>query len=281
MFTTFVSTETLAQHLNDPNWIILDTRFDLMQPAAGRQAYNAAHIPGAHFLDLNEDLADPSHAGAGRHPLPDAQRFAAKLSALGVDRSKQVVVYDGGSMMFVGRAWWMLRWLGHDAVCGLDGGYAAWENERRAVSSQAPVPLPSNFAPSIRDHTQVATEVVLSGLAQRAHLLIDARSPERYRGDVEPIDPVAGHIPGAQNRPFGRNLGTNGKLLPVEQLRAQFNDLLAGRAPSKVVHTCGSGVSSIANMMAMEHAGLNGSRLYVGSWSAWSADASRPMAKGG
>lgn len=280
MFTTIVSTDQLQAHLDDPSWVIVDTRFDLMNPALGRQSYEAAHIPGAHYLDLNLDLAAPPNGRNGRHPLPEPQDFAATLGALGIDHSKQVVVYDGGSMMFVGRLWWMLRWLGHDAVAILDGGYAAWEREGRVVSCAPPARVATTFTPRVREQMRVSADTILSGLAQSAHLVIDARAPERFSGDAEPIDPVAGHIPGAKNRPFSQNLGADGKLVPAAQLREQFQALLGGRDPSEVVHSCGSGVSAIANLIAMEVAGLSGSRLYPGSWSEWSADPSRPVEKG-
>ena len=289
MHTTIVSTQTLSENLTNPDWVIVDTRFDLMNAAWGRQAYVASHIPGAHFFDLNDDLASKPSAGArqgGRHPLPDLDVFLKKLGAIGVSAGTQVVVYDQGSMMFVGRLWWMLRaWLGHASVAVLDGGYAAWEKELRTVSSAKPgsaIPAAQNkhFLANISPNFAVSADSILSGLAQRAHAIVDARSPERYRGDVEPIDPVGGHIPGALNRPFPKNVGADGKLLPAAQLRSEFETLLAGRAPQEVVHSCGSGVSACANLLAMEVAGLTGSKLYAGSWSDWSSDPSRPVVTG-
>jgi thiosulfate/3-mercaptopyruvate sulfurtransferase len=280
MFNVLVSTDELQAHLSDPNWVVIDVRFDLMNPALGRQAYVASHIPGAQFMDLNDDLAGTPNGRNGRHPLPDIATFASKLGAMGVDASKQVVVYDGGSMMFVGRLWWMLRWLGHDAVAVLDGGYAAWEKELRVVSSAPAAPRPTSFVAHPREHLRVSADTVLAGLAQSAHIVIDARAPERFSGASEPIDPVGGHIPGARNHPFAKNLGADGKLVPTAQLRAQFEALLSGRSAHEVVHSCGSGVSALANMIAMEAAGLTGSRLYTGSWSEWSSDPSRPVETG-
>jgi thiosulfate/3-mercaptopyruvate sulfurtransferase len=281
MYTTIVSTQTLSENLSNPNWVIVDTRFDLMNAQWGKQAYAAAHIPGAHFMDLNDDLASKPGSRGGRHPLPDLELFTKKLGAMGITAGTQVVVYDQGSMMFVGRLWWMLReWLGHASVAVLDGGYAAWEKELRTVSSAEPAAQKGHFSPQIPKTFSVAAESVLAGLAQSAHCLIDARAPERYRGEVEPIDAMAGHIPGALNRPFAKNLGADGKLLSAAQLRTEFESLLAGRAPQEVVHSCGSGVSACANLLAMEVAGLSGSKLYPGSWSDWSSDPSRPVAKG-
>jgi thiosulfate/3-mercaptopyruvate sulfurtransferase len=280
MFNTIVSTDQLQSHLTHPDWVIVDVRFDLTNPALGRQAYEAAHIPGAVYMDLNDDLAGTPTGQNGRHPLPDVDVLVKTLGRLGIDERKQVIVYDGGSMMFVGRLWWMLRWLGHDAVAILDGGYAAWEREGRAVSSARPQPRSTSFVPNLRPGLQVDTDTILCGLAQRAQLIVDARSPERFSGLTEPIDAIGGHIPGARNWPFAKNLTSEGKLVPTAQLRTQFEALLAGRAPTEVVHSCGSGVSALANMIAMEAAGLTGSRLYVGSWSKWSADPSRPVAQG-
>ncbi len=282
MHTTAISTQTLSENLTNPNWVIVDTRFDLMNAAWGKQAYAASHIPGAHFFDLNDDLArKPSGGRGGRHPLPDVALFTKKLGAIGVMAGTQVVVYDQGSMMFVGRLWWMLRdWLGHASVAVLDGGYAAWEKELRTVSSTIPAAQNKHFSANISPDFAVSADVILSGLAQSAHVIVDARAPERYRGEVEPIDPVGGHIPGALNRPFPKNVGPDGKLLPAAQLRSEFEALLAGRAPQAVVHSCGSGVSACANLLAMEVAGLTGSKLYAGAWSDWSSDPSRPVAKG-
>ncbi len=280
MYTTIVSTDTLAQHLNEASWIVVDTRSDLMNPQMGRQSYDAAHIPGAFFMELATDLAGPMTGRNGRHPLPAPNALAATLGAIGITAGKQVVVLDQGTMMFAGRLWWMLKWLGHEAVAVLDGGMLAWERELRSVSSAPPRAHPAVFTPHEQPGRRVMADTVLSGLAQGAHTIIDARSPERYRGEVEPIDPVGGHIPGALNRPFGKNLGSDGKLLPAAQLRAEFEALLAGRDVTTVVHSCGSGVSALANMIAMEHAGLTGSRLYAGSWSEWSSDPSRPVETG-
>jgi thiosulfate/3-mercaptopyruvate sulfurtransferase len=281
MHTTIISTQTLSENLSNPNWVIVDTRFDLMNAQWGKQSYAASHIPGAHFFDLNDDLASKPGARGGRHPLPDADVFAKKLGAIGITAGKQVVVYDQGSMMFVGRLWWMLReWLGHDAVAVLDGGYAAWEKELRTISSAIPAAQNKHFSANISQNFVVSADTVLAGLAQNAHCLIDARAPERYRGEVEPIDAMAGHIPGALNRPFPKNVGADGKLLPAAQLREEFEKMLAGRTPEEVVHSCGSGVSACANLLAMEVAGLTGSKLYAGSWSDWSSDPSRPVAKG-
>jgi thiosulfate/3-mercaptopyruvate sulfurtransferase len=280
MYSTLISTADLALHLADPSLVVVDVRHDLGQPDTwGEAEYRRAHIPGARFVHMDGDLAAPKTGMNGRHPLPSAEASAALFGRLGVDASKQVVAYDQGPGSYAARLWWMLRWLGHDAVAVLDGGYAVWEREGRPVTTDVPAVVPASFiarpsAPVVDVATVAAT------LGSPSMLLVDARGRERFRGDVEPIDKVAGHIPGAINRPYTDNLAADGRFKPARELRADFSALIGDRAPSAIVHTCGSGVTACHNLLAMEHAGLGGARLYPGSWSEWSADPARPIARG-
>jgi len=278
MFTTLVSTDELARHLDDPRWVVFDCRHDLSQPGLGRAEYLQSHVPGARFLHMDEDLSRPPRAGEGRHPLPEAAAFAAKLAAGGVGPDSQVVAYDAHGGVNAARAWWMLRWLGHDAAAVLDGDFRKWQREGRPVGAEVPRPAPARFEPRPRP-LAVDADFLLARLREPGMRLVDARSGERYRGEVEPIDPVAGHIPGSLNRFVRENLA-GGAFKPPAQLRAEFEALLAGLAPEAVVHSCGSGVAACHNLLAMEIAGLGGSRLYPGSWSEWIADPARPRAAG-
>jgi len=263
--------------------VLLDTSFDLADPAAGERSYREGHLPGAHYLHLDRDLADHTHApGApfrGRHPLPARETFAATLGRLGIGPSTQVVVYDRQGATFAARAWWMLRWLGHREVAVLDGGLQAWTVAGGALSQEPPAPrAPAAYTPSPSLVSTVDADTLAAGLGGLR--LIDARAAERFRGDVEPLDPVAGHIPGALNRPFKDNLDAEGRFLRPEALREAFLPLLGGRPASEVVHQCGSGVTACHNLLAMEAAGLSGAALYPGSWSEWCADPARPVARG-
>jgi thiosulfate/3-mercaptopyruvate sulfurtransferase len=279
MFTTLISTADLAAHLADPVFVLVDVRHDLTQPDAwGESAYGLGHLPGARFAHLDRDLSAPKSGHNGRHPLPDAHACAELFGRLGIDATKQVVAYDQGSGMYAARLWWMLRALGHDAAAVLDGGYAAWTREGRPVTTALPAPARASFAarsvPSNVDASAVAASLGAGSL-----LLIDARGRERFRGDAEPLDPVAGHIPGALNRPYTENLDAEGRFKAATTLAAEFGALLGGRTPNGVVHYCGSGVSACHNLLAMAHAGLDGARLYPGSWSEWCADPARPTAR--
>ncbi|ACB35625.1 Rhodanese domain protein [Leptothrix cholodnii SP-6] len=277
-----ISAAELASRLSGV--LLFDARFELSQPLAGAAAYAEGHLPGAAYLDLDRHLSTKDSAAAlcgGRHPLPTAPAFAHTLGQLGVTPAQAVVIYDTQGGMFAARAWWMLRWLGHREVAVLDGGLKAWQQaggalESGVVPAPAPVadyPLPADLAmPTIDAATLQAT--------LGRPVLIDARGAERYRGDVEPLDPVAGHIPGALNRPFTQNLGADGRFLPADALRAGFAPLLSGRPAAEVVHQCGSGVTACHNLLAMDVAGLAGSQLYPGSWSEWCSDPARPVARG-
>jgi thiosulfate/3-mercaptopyruvate sulfurtransferase len=280
VFTTLISTADLAARLDDTSLVLLDVRHDLGQPDTwGESEYRRAHLPGARFVHLDRDLAAPKTGTNGRHPLPTPAATAQVFGRLGIDATKQVVAYDQGPGSYAARLWWMLRWLGHEAAAVLDGGYATWIREGRPVTTDVRAVAPASFVPRPRAPV-VDVAAVAAGRASPAMLLVDARGRERFRGDVEPIDKVAGHIPGAVNRPYTDNLTADGRFKPVRELRAEFAALLGDRVPSVVVHTCGSGVTACHNLLAMEHAGLGGARLYPGSWSEWSADPARPIARG-
>lgn len=279
-FTTLVGPDQLAQHLYDPQWVIFDCRFALTRPESGRQAYAKAHIPGARYAHLNDDLSRAITPGSGRHPLPDPGLLAGKLGRWGVDQAKQVVVYDDSYGAMAVRLWWLLRWLGHDAVALLDGGFPAWLKQGRELSAEIPVIHPTKFHPAPDNSLWVDSNGMLEALRQE-RVIIDARPEARFLGLIEPLDRVAGHIPGSLNSPFEDNLDMRGNFLKAEELRAQYESLLHGAAPDEVIHMCGSGVTACHNLLALEIAGLPGGKLYVGSWSEWITDPSRPMATRG
>ncbi len=284
-FSTLVSTTELATHLTDANWIILDCQHDLMNPAFGRDSYTREHIPGARFISLEDDLAEhPPATGPkprGRHPLPTAEALAQAFSRLGIDASKQVVLYDSAGGSYAARAWWCLRWLGHNAVAVLDGSLAKWKTEGRTLTAETAPRQPANFVARPNNSMKVDAGFILAGLGKPgAPRVIDARAAERYSGSTEPIDPVAGHIPGALNRFWKSNLATDGSFKSVAELRAEFATLLEGRNASETIHQCGSGVTACHNLLALEIAGLTGARLYPGSWSEWCADPARPVVTG-
>jgi len=275
-----VSTETLAAHLGDPDWIVFDTRHDLAYPDKGRQAWEAAHVPGAYFMHLDHDLSGTKTGKNGRHPLPPLADFAARMNRCGVAPGRQVVVYDDGGGSFAVRLWWMLWWLGHDKVALLDGGIAAWKRENRPMDALVPAAREGRFEPRPREAMTVDANTVAASLDKRDLVVVDARAATRFMGENETLDPVAGHIPGAFNRFWQHNLGYDGRFLSPEELRAEFLEELGEVDPKRVVHSCGSGVTACHNLFAMELAGLAGSRLYPGSWSEWCADPSRPVATG-
>jgi thiosulfate/3-mercaptopyruvate sulfurtransferase len=275
-FTTLISQDQLAQHLHDPQLLIFDCRFALTRPESGRQAYAKAHIPGASYAHLNEDLSAPITPTSGRHPLPDPHLLAEKLGRWGVDRDKQVVVYDDSFGSMAVRLWWLLRWLGHDAVALLDGGFPAWQKQGRELSAEIPLMRPSEFDPVQDDSLWVDSDDMLQALQQK-RVIIDARAEERYSGLIEPLDKVAGHIPGTLNSPIEDNLDMRGNFLKAEELRALYEPLLGGVPPGEVIHMCGSGVTACHNLLALEIAGMPGGKLYAGSWSEWITDPSRPI----
>lgn len=257
---------------------MFDCRHDLVKPDWGAEEYAKAHIPGALFAHLDRDLSAPKNGRNGRHPLPEAADFAAWLGRQGLKPEDQVVCYDSGSGAIAARLWWMLRWVGHEAVAVLDGGLAKWLKEGRATSVEVPRFIPTSYP--ARPQTEMAVDVGFVESYLKRVFLLDARAPQRYRGEAEPIDPVAGRIPGARNRYNSDNLSADGTFKQAEDLKNEFLAVLGGRAPAEVVNYCGSGVSACHNALAMEIAGLSGSRLYAGSWSEWIADARRPREKG-
>jgi len=277
--TTLVSTEELAAHLDDASWVVFDCRHDLAKPDSGAEDYARSHIPGARFLHLDRDLAAPATGNNGRHPLPDAQTFMQTLGAAGVDAGKQVIAYDAQLGVYPSRLWWMLRWLGHESVAVLDGGYAKWTAEGRPVTAAVPKASPASFTGQPRA-LWVDADAVMRSIGQPGRALIDARSPDRYRGENEMLDPVGGRIPDALNRFFRDNLDASGCFKPAVELHQAFAALLGNTPPEAVVHSCGSGVSACHNLLAMEIAGLLGSKLYPGSWSEWCSDPRRPTEKG-
>lgn len=280
-WTTLVQAEALAERLGEKHLRLFDARFSLADPDEGPSAYASAHLPGALYADLNRDLADLSVEGEGRHPLPDARRFAERLGQWGVTPACQVVVYDaadGG--MAAARLWWLLKLMGHERVAVLDGGYARWLALGLPVTAQVAERASASPYPASFDQARIATaQEVQARLGEKVGWLLDARAAPRFAGEVEPIDPVAGHVPGAVNRPYLDSL-RNGAFKPVAELRAELEPLLDGRPPQEAVVMCGSGVTACHLLLAMEHAGLAGAKVYAGSWSGWIQDPSRPVASG-
>jgi thiosulfate/3-mercaptopyruvate sulfurtransferase len=280
MFNTLITTEELAALAGRPDVVVCDVRHDLAQPDAwGETQYRHGHVPGAVFVHLDRDLSGRKTGTNGRHPLPSPETAAAMFGHLGIAAGRQVVAYDQGGGMFAARLWWMLGWLGFDAAAVLDGGYAKWVAEGRAVETDPVMPKAAAFTIG-RVTPTVNASGVMASLARQRLLLIDARAAERFRGETEPLDPVAGHIPGARNRPYALNLNPDGTFKHPAFLRAEFGALLDGEPHDLVVHQCGSGVTACHNLLAMEIAGISGTRLYPGSWSEWCADPMRPVSTG-
>ncbi|MCD6078596.1 MAG: 3-mercaptopyruvate sulfurtransferase (Rhodanese-like protein)-like protein [Ramlibacter sp.] len=295
MYTTLISVEQLkALREAKASLMVFDCTFDLMDPASGEKQYLQSHIPGAVYAHLDEALSDKGqpdaegrvqpHADAasgGRHPLPSREKFAMWLSSVGFTNAMQAVVYDRNGANYCGRLWWMLKWAGHDAAAVLDGGLQAWQATGGEVrSGTEPSHFQSNFELRAPLRRLVDTKQVAASLGAGSTSLVDARAPQRFRGEVEPLDPVAGHIPGALNRPFAQNIGADGRFKPAAQLREEFDQLLAGRDPSAVVMYCGSGVSAVPNVIGMELAGLPPPGFYAGSWSEWCRTPKMPVEKG-
>jgi thiosulfate/3-mercaptopyruvate sulfurtransferase len=278
-YTTLVSTQTLAAQSGE-DWVIVDCRFDLQNPLSGQSEYERAHIPGAVYASLDADLSGTKTGSNGRHPLPSEADMAATFGRLGIGPGAQVVAYDQDNGMFAGRLWWMLRYLGHDAVAVLDGGWAKWIREQRPTRRGIESRPRATFTAAPRREWRLTADDVARLIDARDRLLVDARSGERFEGKSEPLDRVAGHIPGAANHFYKENVADDGTFLPPAQLRENFERTLDGRTPQQTVMYCGSGVTACQNLLAMAHAGLDGARLYPGSWSEWSADASRPVETG-
>lgn len=278
MSHTLVTPEQLASQLD--NWVVIDCRFSLADTEYGRRVYAEGHIPGARYAHLDHDLSSPKRATTGRHPLPDLTAFCKTLGDWGITPDTQVVVYDDSFGSMAVRLWWLLRGLGHQNVALLDGNYPRWTREKRPTTTELSAVVPAVYAvPANVDWGVDATAVEAMRLSP-AHKLIDARPEMRFTGEVEKIDPVPGHIPGAVNWVYEENLDLDGTYLPADELREQYEQLLAGVAPENVIHTCGSGVTACHNVLAMEIAGLPGSKLYPGSWSEWITDPARPVATG-
>ena len=278
MYSTLIDVSQLGALVGRPEVVILDCRFELTAPEAGADAYAAGHIPGSLYAHLERDLSGPVDKTTGRHPLPDPQRLANTFGRLGINANVQVVTYDGGPGAYAARAWWLLRWLGHEAVAVLNGGFAAWQAAGMAVETHVRRRDPRLYVPHLKADRSVVTDEVVKQRAAGSILLVDARSPDRFAGQNETLDPVAGHVPDALNRPFTANLGPDGRFLPVTALHEQWEALLAGRPATELVSMCGSGVTACHNLLALEHAGLTGARLYAGSWSEWIRDPTRPVA---
>ena len=277
MHTTIIPADTLKQTLPNADWLILDCRFLLADTSYGEKAYHQGHIPNAFYLHLDHDLSSPITPTTGRHPLPDVAQLTAKLQGLGLNQHTQVVVYDDSNGTMAGRAWWLLRWMGHNAVALLDGGYPAWLQQNGDVQTATPaLPQAGDFQARLQTTFTVEADDLLNNPALQ---VIDARAAERYRGEIEPTDPIAGRIPNAINRPLTDNLH-NGLFKSPEQLRHEWQAIIGERDLTTLVHSCGSGVTACHNQLAMEIAGLTGSKLYAGSWSEWIRDPNRPITRG-
>jgi len=298
MYTTLIEPEELAGPLAraaaDSDWAVIDCRFDLARPEWGETAYTAGHVPGALYAHLDRDLSGPIYANSGRHPLPEPERLAATFGQWGIDEKVQVVAYDQGNGAYAARLWWLLRWMGHRHVAVLNGGLAAWQQASLPVETGLRRREPRTFVSRPVEGSVVSTAELeraqsngalgSSGSVARSasqSMLVDARAADRFAGENETIDPVAGHIPGALNHPFARNVDPRGRFLPAGELRERWQTTLgAGKDSARVIAMCGSGVTACHNLLALEIAGLPGARLYAGSWSEWIRDSRRPVARG-
>jgi thiosulfate/3-mercaptopyruvate sulfurtransferase len=280
MYTTLVTTETVYLHLGEPDWAIVDCRFELGTPDSGETQYRERHIPGAVYAHLDRDLAGKKTGTNGRHPLPDPDALRETFSRMGIAFGVQVVAYDQDNGMYASRLWWLLRYMGHESVAVVDGGFAKWVSEGRPTTSGDERRAREPFDGTPREAMRATVADVEQHLGDPGRPLIDARAPERYTGAAETIDPVGGHIPGATNHFFKNNLAPDGTFLPPSELRARFDRTLGSVPPDRAILYCGSGVTACQNLLALEHAGLGGARLYLGSWSEWSADPARPVERG-
>ncbi len=279
-YTTLVTTGSLAAILSDLKLVVVDCRFDLADTDAGERAHLERHVEGAVYAHLDRDLSGPKTDRTGRHPLPDPGVLAGVFGRLGIESGCQVVTYDQESGMFAGRLWWMLRWLGHDTVAVLDGGFKRWTAEHRATRSGLESRSARTFIPRPRPDMVANLPDVRAVVGRHDWRLVDARAPERFSGENEPLDRVPGHIPGAVNYHFTRNLGSDGLFRSAEDLRRQLNETIGDVSPRQIVCYCGSGVTACHNLLALEHAGVRGARLFPGSWSEWASDPARPVEKG-
>ncbi|HEV7164438.1 MAG TPA: sulfurtransferase [Gammaproteobacteria bacterium] len=283
MFDTLVETETLAAHIDDPAWVLFDCRASLADQEAGPRSYAAGHIPGARHMHLERELSGPVTPDTGRHPLPDPRSLAETLGCAGVDADIQIVAYDDMQGAYAARLWWLTRWLGHTRVAVLNGGWQQWLREERPISQALPTHPPRQFP--FKDASSEAwihvADVLELVRGRKRGLLLDARSPARFRGEEETIDPVAGHVPGAVSLPFAGNVAEDGRFKSPAELRRRYEQVMQGLRPGQVICMCGSGVTACHDLLAMEAAGLKGARLYAGSWSEWIHDPTRPIASGG
>lgn len=277
-YETLVDTATLAAHLEDPAWRVIDCRSDLGDASAGALGFARGHIPGSVYAHLDQDLSAPRTPWSGRHPLPEPAALAATFGRLGIGVGIQVVACDESGGAYATRLWWLLRWLGHRAVAVLDGGLPAWRAEHRPLVTTTSVVAPREFAARPDHAAYVSADDVASLVGRRAAVLLDARARERFEGRFEPLDPKAGHVPGARSHPFSANLGADGRFLPPAALRERFSALLGSAPASTIISMCGSGVTACHTLLALEIAGLEGARLYPGSWSEWCRDPGRPVA---
>jgi thiosulfate/3-mercaptopyruvate sulfurtransferase len=282
MYTTLISAAALAARINNPDWVIVDCRHDLVNLSAGRDAYAAGHLPHAVFADMETELSGEKRgadgAFRGRHPLPERDALVETLRRWGVNDGTQVVAYDAHGGMYAARLWWLLRWLGHDAVAVLDGGMAAWEAQGRPLSTEVPSRPRGEFVARAPLAATASASEVLENIASGERTVVDARAADRFRGENETMDPVGGHIPGAKNRFFKDNLEADGRFKDAAQLKADFAAVVTD--PAKAIMQCGSGVTACHNLLALEVAGMRGAALYPGSWSEWCADPARPVATG-
>jgi thiosulfate/3-mercaptopyruvate sulfurtransferase len=279
-FTTLIDTATLAAHLSDPDYALIDCRYDLRDDAWGGRGYETAHLPGAVYASLDRDLSGAKTGSNGRHPLPDPQRLAQTFGHLGIAGGVQVVAYDQDNGMYASRLWWLLRWMGHGSVAVLDGGLARWISENRPLQPGIETRAARRFEGFPQAGWTMTADETADAAGQGGWLLVDARSPDRYRGENETIDAVAGHIPGAVNHFFKWNVTDHGTFRSAGEIRDRVRATIGGVSPDRVVCYCGSGVTACQNLLAFEHAGLSGAKLFPGSWSEWSSDPSRPIQKG-
>lgn len=279
MHTTLIDPTALAPHVSDPDWVVVDCRFDLADPAKGEQQYLDGHIPGARYAHLDRDLSGEKTGRNGRHPLPSPEQMVERFGGLGITPGRQVVVYDADTGMYAARLWWMLRYMGHDRVAVLDGGLARWLRDGHPVRDGKEVRAAATFVGAPREDWRVTADEVQARLGDPGRLLVDARTNDRYHGIGETLDKVGGHIPGAANVFWQENLAADKTFKSPDELKAQWQGLLEDRPADAVVMYCGSGVTACANLLALEHAGLHGARLFPGSWSEWSQDPNKPVEK--
>lgn len=279
-YTTLIEVEDVFAHLIDPDWVVVDCRFDLTNVEWGFKDYQQGHIPGSVYVHLDHDCSASPAPHTGRHPLPSPQEFASTLEKLGISNHSQVVTLDTSGGSFAARFWWMLKWLGHSSVAVLNGGWNAWKSAGFLIAQGVETRPRGKFIPNPHRDKYISTSEMVNLMGKSEYKIIDARAPERYRGEFEPLDPVAGHIPGSLNRFHEKNLARAGKMKSAERLRKEFTELIGDTPPHQVIVYCGSGVTSCHHLLAMEYAGIQGAKLYAGSWSEWIRDPNHPIEVG-